>query len=111
MVVEMPIKKKMADKIKEIGMTAKILVDNNCQLTGYELAETLNRGGFRTNKGEPYKKGRGVYVVVSKAAGYYYGIGEMETARNISLAFTDVNGTCPHSYDWMTEEGDEEDTN
>jgi hypothetical protein len=109
MVIELPTKTDIDSKINEVYLTAKTLVDNDCQISGPELADALNRGGFRTALGRPFKNGRGIYSLISRAWNHYTRKGDTEAALYIALAYTTVSGVV--AYKSICAKIEKEDTN
>ncbi len=79
--------------VKYIALMAKVLVKKGQKMTYEEgtvlLSHFLNKD---------MNAGRGFAKQVSASCNKYKSVGDLETAREIALAFTDKNGKHPH-YD------------
>jgi hypothetical protein len=74
---------------------AEFLVANGMYMSGPELVDHLNRNGFFTALGEPYKGGRGVYKLLNETYKWLESLGLDDDTARFPQAFVDGNGEFP----------------
>ena len=87
----------MNEKRIYIEKLATFLYDNEKRMSGKELAEHLNRNGFRTERGGSFKeKGRGIYRLLSTTYDWFVERGLHEEAGRVAIAFVTPDGNHPY---------------
>ena len=84
---------KMLDSRTFVGNLAVFLFNNNCKMSGRELADLLNRNGHKTSYGTLYKGGRGVYALIRESYRWFRQNEELEKSDAIAKAFVKEDGT------------------
>ncbi|HON98705.1 MAG TPA: hypothetical protein PK222_10715 [Bacteroidales bacterium] len=83
---------RIQSKYEYIGELAEFLARNNKIMSGYELAQHLNRNGFRTSYNTNYLGGRGTYKLIKDCYNYYSELKKQQVADSIANSFVDANG-------------------
>ena len=72
---------------------ANSLMTNGLTMRGPELAIQLNQNGFTTIRGTEYKRGRGIYAVLTGVWRRLKARGLDNDAENVALAFVNSDGS------------------
>jgi hypothetical protein len=79
------------------------LHSHNMTMSALELADHLNRNGFRTAYGTEFEGRRGTYTLITATWRWVHNdLGLEDEARNIAMAFVKPDGT--HAWDEPEEE-------
>ena len=81
------------DKREYISRLAKTLAENGTRMSGKELAQHLNRNGFKTSYGAEYSGGRGTYRLLSSTYKWLVQNNRQKDADNVATAFPKPDGT------------------
>ena len=79
------------DKHEYIALLAQFLTANNMKMSGSELANHINRNGFKTSYGAYYKGGRGTYKLI-RSCYLHFEKERKDLSDAIALAFVKENG-------------------
>jgi hypothetical protein len=71
---------------------ANFLRSNGTIMAATELAEHLNRNGFKTTTGSEYEGGRGTYTLIHATYDWLVSIKAPDDAENVAKAFSKPNG-------------------
>jgi hypothetical protein len=80
------------DKHEYIGKLAQFLSSTKTVMSGFELAELLNRNNFKTSYGTEYAGTRGTYKLISDCYDYFKNINKQNIADAIASAFVKEDG-------------------
>ena len=97
----------MLDKLESTVKMARHLANNDEHMSAGELADHLNRNGYKTNSGKEYKGGRGTSRMISSIYDRLKEEGRDEDAKNVALSYTNKNdkhswGTPSEKEGWWT---------
>lgn len=85
------------DKYEYIRRLAVFLTTNETTMDVKNLAKHLNWNGYRTDKNELYKGGRGTYTLIHKTYDWLVSLNEQDDADAVARAYMKSNRT--YAYD------------